>query len=777
MNIFNSYKRSRFFLWVNITGLAIGLAASILLILFVVNEWSYDKHFANANRIVRLLTVFKYEGQTNYAPINLRKAYTELPALVPGVEATAQLFNFGKGELIHERKRFQEVKIMLADPEIFQVFQMKFIEGNPETSLSSPNAMVVTRRYADILFGSPKAAMNQSISFSGVEYVISGVVEELPQNTHFNFDVLGNMKSISWVQEARGLEFHTYYLVRKETPVETVRTDIENTYRTIVKPLGELVGDPDAHGQTEMLGDVYLKSNATHSLGTTGSWSTIWILTGLALFILILAVTNFINLFITQSEMRMQEIGIRKTNGAQINDIIRQFFSEISVIVFIAITIGLCIAVLCLPAFGKLLGKEINPVQLLSPSFALAILALFILTVILSSFYPAIYLSRFSPLEILGKRIRFSRRRLTAVIVIFQSIISIILLSVILLLHKNTAYLEKIPLGYHPENVMSVIGSQAIDGSYQAIRQELLKLPEVKAVTGSHHIFGGGCSGQAISTWGEQGKSMGINEYRILTGMPEMMELELVEGRFWREDDPDSIPMLILNEAAVKMMGGESPLDKTYSYRGQAKVTGVVKDFYYGNPVLSVEPLMLFRVFNAGIVNIRFNEKVNPIHARQITEDIFHQFDPDFVLNPIWNEDIYKEKFKGIKTSTRMILIGTITSIVVAMLGLLAIHLFSAVRRTKEIGIRRIHGAKKMSVFVLLSLDVLKWIGFAALITLPITFWCLSEILSHYANHVRLDWTMFAFPILTQCFIALLTTSGVSLSVLSQNPVKSLKSE
>ena len=777
MNIFNSYKRSRFFLWINITGLAIGLVASILLILFVVNEWSYDKHFTNANRIVRLLTVFKYEGQTRYTPTNLRKAGTELPAHVPGIEAAAQIFNFGKSELIQERNRFQEVKVMLADPEIFQVFQMKFIEGNPETALSSPNSAVLTRRYADILFGSPEAAMNQLISLTGIEYVIAGVVEELPQNTHFSFDFLGAMKSVSWVQNAGSLDFHTYYLIRKEAPIETVRTDIENTYRTIIKPWGERIEDPDTHGQTEMLGDIYLKSNATGSLGAIGSWTTIWILTGLALFILILAVSNFINLFITQSEMRMQEIGIRKTNGAQIIDIVRQFLSEISVIVLIAITIGLWIAVLCLPAFGKLLGKDIELVQLLSPSFALAILALFILTVVLSAFYPAIYLSRFSPLEILGKRIRFSRRRLTALIVIFQSIISIILLSVILLLYKNTAYLEKIPLGYNPENVMSLIGNQTIDESYQALRQELLKLPEVKEVAGSHHIFGSGCSGQAISLWDKQDKNMGINEYRVFTGMPEMMELELVEGRFWREDDPDSIPMLILNEAAVKMLGSESPLDKTYSYRGQAKVTGVVKDFYYGNPVLSIEPIMLYRIFNSSIINIRFNEKVNPMHARQITEEVLRQFDPDFVLNPIWNVDIYKGKFKEIKTSARTILIGTITSIVVAMLGLLAIHLFSAVRRTKEIGIRRIHGAKKMSVFALLSLDVLKWIGFATIIALPIAFWCLSEILSHYVNHVHLNWTMFALPVIIQCFIALLTTFGVSLSVVSQNPVKSLKSE
>jgi len=744
------------------------------LILFVVNELSYDKHFADHQRIVRLLTGAEINGELNYFPINLRSAYTELPQNVPGVEAAAQLYDMYEMEVVSEQKRFQNVHGMLADPEIFKVFQMKFLEGNPETALAAPNAVVLTRRYADIIFGSPEAAMNQPISFWDMNYVVLGIVEELPKNTHFNFDILGTISANPRISDAGGLEFRTYFLIQKAASLQTVRTDIENAYRVITKPWGERVGAPDVHGLTEMIGDIHLKSKAS---GASGGMRFIYILTGLAFFVLILAVTNFINLYMTQGEMRMQEIGIRKSNGAQIMDIVRQFFKEVAIIVGIAFAIGLLLAILFAPYFGELIRKEIDLRQLLNPVFILSGLLLFVVTVVLSAFYPALYLSRFSPLEILGKRIRFSKRRLTAGTVIFQSIVSIVLLSVIFILYKQTAHLQNLPLGYNPQNVMSVVGNGKINDSYQAIKQEFSKYPEVKAVSGSHHLFGGGCSGEVIAPWGKDDEGKSINSYRLLQGMPELMELELVEGRFWRESDPDSIRMIILNEAAVKMLGRESPLDKTYSYYGPAQVIGVVKDFFYDDPGAAIAPIALSRVSNPSRINIRFNENVNPVQATQIASNVFRQFDPDFVVNPIWSVDVYQNKFKEIKTLTRTVFIGSAISIFVAMLGLLAIHLYSSVRRTKEIGIRRVFGAEKTSVFLLLSLDVLKWIAIAALFAIPIAVYFLTEMLNNFVNRVQLDWMVFLPPILIQCVIAILTTSGVSLSVLSQNPVKSIKSE
>ncbi|MDR1341836.1 MAG: ABC transporter permease [Prevotellaceae bacterium] len=778
MNIFNTYKRTRFFLWINITGLALGLAAAIMLILFVVNELSYDRHFANRERIVRLMTVYERNDYRNYAVINIRKAYTELPAKAPGVEAAIQLYYKGaQVEVIAEQKRFS-MHSMLADAEFFKVFQTKFIEGVPESCLSLPNAAVITRKWADIMFGSPEDAAGKTISFDGKDFVVTAVVEAFPKNSHLTFDILAPITTIPWLNEAGGLEFFTYYLIRESVSVEDTRAAIEDEYRTLLKPWAQAVGDPEAHGTTEMLDDVYLKSKVIHSPTKSGSMPFIWVLTGLALFILTLAVTNFINLFVTQGQRRMSEVGVRKANGAQIGDIVRQFFSEIAMIVLVAFAVGLVLAVVCVPYFADLIGRDVDLAQLANPMFIGAAALLFVATVVFSAFYPAFYLSRFSPLEILGKRVKLSKRRLTASVVVFQSVISIVLLSVIVTLYKQTAYLEKLPLGYNPKNLMLVQCNGALSNNYEAIKQELQKHPEVKAVGGSHHVFGGGWSGQVITKWEEQDKRYPINEYRLMSGMPELMDLKLTEGRFWREDDPDSVRTLILNEAAVKMLGGESPLEKTYGYhQRQTRVIGVVKDFYYNNPVLNIEPIVLSRVFGPSVVNIRFAEGVSPTRAREVALDVFRQFDPEFVLNPWWGADIYASKFRELKMVTRMVLIGSLAAIFVAMLGLLAIHLFTAMRRTKEIGIRRVHGAGRTSIFVLLSLDILKWIGYAAVVAIPVAAYCIIRILNTYANHASPDWMVFVLPVLAQCLIALLTTSGVTLNALRRNPAETIKTE
>ncbi|MDR0668041.1 MAG: ABC transporter permease [Prevotellaceae bacterium] len=776
MNIFNTYKRTRFFLWTNITGLAIGLAASILLILFVVNEWSYDKHFANRERIVRLLTVTEQDGDRHYTAINLRNAVTELPDKAPGIETSVQVYTAGRVELTVGEKRFRDLNAVLADAGFFKVFQTKFIEGTPDGCLAAPNACVVTRQWAEAMFGSPEEAMNKTAAFAGMEFAISGVVEAFPKNSHLWFDIVAPIVAIPWLDKARGLEFLTYYLIRESASLDDTRRAIEDEYRNLIKPWSEHVGT-DAYGETEMLDEVYLRSPAKGRTNS-GSMPFIWILTGLALFILTLAVTNFINLFVTQGQLRMNEIGIRKAAGARIGDIVRQFFSEVTLIVLVAFLCGLALAVAGAPHFAKLIGKDIDLIQLTNPLFIGAAVGLFAATVVLSAFYPALYLSRFSPLEILGRRVKFSKRRLTAATVVFQSALSIVLLSVIVTLYEQTSYLERLPLGYNPDNLMIVVGNRSILKSYEAVKQELLKQPEVKDAGGSHHVFGGGWSGQVIAKWEAQDNPHAVNEYRLMTGMPELMELELVEGRFWRETDPDSIQLPILNEAAVKMLGGESPLEKTYNYHGrQTRVSGVVRDFYYDNPTLRIEPIVLTRVFSPEAFNIRFHEGVGRLRAHETALAVFRQFDPEFVLNPTWSEDIYASKFNGIKTIIQLTFIGSLVAIFVAMLGLLAIHLFTVMRRTKEIGIRRIHGAGHRRLLVLFSLDVLKWIGYAAVIALPAAAWIVSRMLEAYANRVSPDWMVFVLPIAAQCLIALLTTSGVTLNALRRNPAETVKSD
>lgn len=780
MNILKSYKRTRFFLWVNITGLAIGLAVSIMLILFVVNELSYDRYFENKERIVRLTTVWEGKDNVEHYAINLRKAYTELPPKIPAVEAAVQLLRWGALEIIQESERFQNVHTLCVDPEFFDVFKMKFVEGDALTALSNSNSIVLTRQQADIVFGDSHSAINQTIKIDEQVHIVSAIVENLPANTHFSFDALLPMQAIShWMEGMQGLEFQTYYLIRSDASIRDVRTTIEKEYSSIAAAFGESF-NANIYGKTDKLTDVYLHSDGvSNNIGKMGDIRLVWLLSGLALFILLLAVSNFINLFIAQGETRMLEIGIRKTNGASVGDIVRQFFSEVSGIVLIAFAIGVFLTIILAPYFSDLIGREIDMIQLWNPVFVLSAAGLFMVTVVSSAFYPALYLSRFSPLDILDKRIRFSKRRLMVGVVIFQSIITIVLVSFIIIINSQTNYLKNIPLGYNPENVVTIPLNRIIYKSFEAIKQELLSVPEIKQVSGAQHLFGIGGSGQRISLPDNKEEKHSINEYRIMPGIAELMELQLLEGDFFKENAPDSVNQVVLNEAAVKMLGLSSPVaGKSVMYTsGIAEIVGVAKDFCYAYPADKIAPIALSKTSGGSLLYIRFREGTDRKEAIEKTLAVFHQFEPDFILNSTWSEDIYTQKFESFAVTSKIITLASLLSIFIAMLGLIAIHLYTTIRRTKEIGIRRINGASPESIFSLLTGDIVKWVIISGMIAAPIIYYMAMNMLNQYSNHIALSWTMFVIPTLIQCLVAILATSGVTLWVLQQNPVNALKKE
>jgi putative ABC transport system permease protein len=777
MNIFNSYKRSHFFLWVNIIGLAIGLAASIMLILFVVNELSYDKHFANHDRIIRLANTLEVNGEKNDMPITLRKAYTEIPAKVPGIEAATQIYEFGQFELIYNSEHFQKLNFLLADSSFFRVFQMKFLAGTPETALVDKKSLVITNKYANIIFGSPANAIGKTVSILGQEAIISAVVQEFPVNTHFTFDIMANLGADN-TSQAGGLEFLTYYLISPSASMPDVRANIKKEYNAIYTPFTAQFNGK-GHGVTEKLTDIYLHSTMHSRSEKSNDMKFVWVLIIISLSILVLAVINFVNLFMAQCETRMNEIAIRKTNGASIGNIVRQFFTEVSGIVLLAFLIGLFLAVVATPYFSQLIHKDIDLRQLLNPQFVLCAIGLFVITVTLSAAYPSFYMSRFTPLDILGKRLKFSKRQLATILIVFQSVITIVLVSYILVINKQTNYLKSLPLNYNPENVMVVPANMTIMKSAKALEKELSNTPGIQKASAANHFVGGGGSGQGIALLEDREKSQFINEYRVFPGICEIMGLQLVEGSFFKEDAPDSVLTVVLNEAAVKMLGLKAPVTGTQvEYKGTATIIGVVKDFIFGDPTAPIAPLVLTTInASPGLIYIKFADNIDRQKAQNLALSVFHKFDPEFVINPMWSEDIYMQKFDNFDMQFKVVLIGSLLSVFVAMIGLLAMHLYTAKRRTKEIGIRRINGATVETIFSLLSWDIIKWIFVAGIIAIPVAWYVASDWLNNYGNHTQLSWWIFAIPLLLQCLIALITTSGVTLSVSLQNPVKALKTE
>ncbi|MDR1632385.1 MAG: ABC transporter permease, partial [Dysgonamonadaceae bacterium] len=696
----------------------------------------------------------------------------------PGIEAATQLFFDGSVELIHQTEHFQQLKILYTDPEFFKVFRMKFWEGTPEKAIEANNTIVITRKYAEIIFGNAANAMGKIVDISGKEYTVSAIIEELPSNTHFAFDLLVNMSG-SFIATQTSLEFLTYFLIKDQVSMEDTRAAIEKNYTEVLTPFASRFSK-NSYGITEKLADIYLHSDATYGSLKKNSMVFIRSLLIISLFILALAVINFINLFTAQCESRMLEIGIRKTNGASIGDIVRQFFREVSSIVLIAFAAGLFLAYLITPYFSQLINKDMDLKQFLYLPFILCLLLLFIITVLLSASYTAFYLSRFSPLDIIGKHLKFSKRRLTTLLIVSQSVITIVLLSYIFVISRQIHYLKQLPKNYSTQNVMSTYINPSMQKNYDAIVQELQNTFGIQKVSGTDHTIGGSCSGQFIDLIENPEIDRGINEYRVLPGLCELMEFQLVEGEFFKKNDPDNRCVVILNEAAVRMLNLRSPVaGKEIAYKEEpAKIVGVVKDFIYATPSETIEPLVLTTIMaRPSHIYIRFDNPVSRIQAEQLAHNVFRKFDSEFILEPRWSEDMYDRKFDSFNTQFQVILIGSLLSVFVSMIGLLATHLYTAKRRTKETGIRRIHGATLGDIFALLSINIIQWVLIAGVIAAPIAWYVASGWLNNYANHISLNGMIFVVSALIQCLIAFVTTLGVTLTVVLQNPVKALKTE
>jgi len=779
-NLLRIFNRNQGFLFINITGLAIGLAVSLMLLLFVATELSYDRHFENKERIVSLRTVGTEEGRRSIDPICLRSAYTELPSKIPGIESAVQIYRGFDVELIKDQQRFQNIGLLYADPEFFDVFSMDFLHGNPSLSLKEPNTAVITDKTARNVFGNLDV-IGKTFFIHGELFTVTGVVEELPVNTHFSFDVLASMRSVKYVDQLDGLEFFTYYILRPDISKSAVCEAINKLYIAMLQGRFKEF-NIIFESATENLTDIYLYSKAEYNLGARGSIESVFILTGLAMVILLLAITNFVNLFVVQGDKRALEVGIRKTIGGRNKDIATQFFFEATAIVLVAFFIGAFLATAFIDRFALLINKTVEPSLIYSPLFISGIVLLIIVTILLSASYPAFYLSRFRPVDVLKRARKSSKRKFTISIAIFQSVITIVLITVILVVNKQLKYMQRIPKGYNTDNVMVIMGvNEKIALHYDDIKQNLEKLSEIQMVSAAQHVVGGGTSGQGIYLLGANDKSTkSISEYRVMPGLIELMKLELVEGSSFGENVFLNKNSVVISEGAARMLGiaGSAVGKKVVMFEDPMEVIGVVRDFYYEAPAKPVKPIALTSYQSyPSYIYVRFDPLLQKSLAAQMILPIIRQYDPDFVLNPRWCEDIYTNKFYRERSLTEIVTTSTVLSLIIALLGLFAIHSYSAIRRTKEIGIRKVLGSKPWSIMYLLSNEVVKLILIAGLISIPVSFFIVRSWLENYANRTPLGWILFILPVLLQLAFAVLTTMIVSARVSLRNPVESLRYE
>ncbi len=796
--------RNKSYSIINILGLAIGMACFLVIALYVKGELGYDAHHEKADRIYRMVLDRIYPGRhTEYAIIPPSYA-ASVKSEFPEVEASTRLAKFPGGVLIKRGEEvFEEKERVWADSNFFSVFTIPFISGDPNEALKKPNAVVLTASTARKYFGN-EDPMGKVLDIpqNDNDLVVTGVCEDIPETSHFTFDLMMSTNRLNFFKQINHVSFaaHTYLLLKENTDPKALEVkfpDLVTKYVSgeVQRNFGVSYEEYQKNGNgyiytLQPLKDIYLHSKLEGELKPNGSMTTVYIFTIIAFFILFIACINFMNLATAKSSERAKEVGIRKTLGSERSDITLQFLFEAITISLISFVLAWGILQFMIPYFNELSGKTIAIRTLTNIPFLLGFIALALFVGLLAGIYPAFVLSGFKPLEVL-KGSLFSTVKGAAmrnVLVVTQFVISVVLIIATIVVFRQLDFIQNKELGFDKENIINVQGGFALTAQQtETIKNQIRDMSGVAAVGSCNSAPGGTYFGVSFRPQGNNEKATGrgliIDEDYV-----ECMEMEIVEGRDYSKEFTDS-NSVIINESAVRELGIVDPVGKRlysddFSQNGEAEraytIVGVIKDFHFQSLHRNIEPLFLANHAVSQGVNALFSVRIKP-NAAQSTipqiEQLWKQHLPDQPFRYTFLDSDLAKLYQAEQTSKKVFGLFTMLAIFIACMGLLGLAAYVTQRRTKEIGIRKVIGASSLQIIGLLSKDFLKLVLVALLIAVPIAWYGMDKWLQNFAFSISLSWWMFALAGALAIGIAFLTVSFQSFKAAIANPINSLRDD
>ncbi|MFC3881753.1 ABC transporter permease [Algoriphagus namhaensis] len=788
---------------INILGLGVGMACCVLIFMFVQDELSYDSYHENGDRIYRVIHgSVPNDNATEGAepsPFWVWGNAPVGPALkldFPEIEKVVQFS--GRGDLLlgEGDNLQQEEGVLFMDSTAFDVFSWKLLEGDPKTALAAPYSVVLTKSTALKYFGE-EPALGQAIKASAVagrsedgDLTVTGVMEDLPSNSHFKFNLLISLNTFrqtrAEVFDSWGyVDTYTYLLVNEQFDQEAFQAKVPDF---IERRNPETDSDYNYTIKLEPLSDVYLRSEAQRQPGETGSLTNIYVFSIIGLFILLIAIINFMNLSTARSMERAKEVGIRKSIGADRGSLIFQFLGESLIIVMISAIVGGFLIMLALPWMNDLTGKVFEINQLINWNTIPAFIGIIILIGILAGSYPALVLSGFRPVMIL-KGINKSNARgvnLRKGLVIFQFSLSIALIAGTIIVYNQMGHLLEKDMGFDKEQMV------ILDFNYdyrvtlvsEALKSELEANPAISSVAFSRSVPGSHFPNAYTTLEMSDGEMVGQAQPIFQVGLDfiDHFGLELVAGRAYSREFPsDSTSALVINEAAARQYGYSNPEDiigKKFDQWGRAgQVIGVVKDFNYISLHREVEPLTLpFEAFASRYVSVKIAQENLPETLASM-ENVWKELVPHRPFIYSFLDEDFNQQYQSDLRFRQIFTTFSILAILIACLGLLGLATYTAEQRTKEIGIRKVLGANVGNIVGLLSKDFIKLILIAILVSTPVSWYAMNQWLESFAYQVPIHWWIFLVAGLISIVIALFTISFQSVKAALMNPVKSLKSE
>jgi putative ABC transport system permease protein len=799
----NLWKRKLFSL-INVAGLSVGIACFFLIAANLMDEFSYDNFHENTGNLYRVALKRIYpDNEVYYAVIPFSIGEAMLNDF-PEVEDMIRVLKMRQEVVLrYEDKSYEEDKIFFVEPKFFELFNVPLLEGNPAKVFTTPNSLVITRDTALKYFGDEEA-LGKNISTPQGEFMVSGVCENVPKNSHMEFDFAGSLNLLGLNRQPNYISFsvYTYIVLRDGTDPRSIEAKMPALVELYAAgPIQARSGisykEYIAAGNgydyfLQPIRDIHLHSNLTNEIKPNGNITYVYILIAIALFLIVIACINFMNLATAISVTRAREVGIRKIVGSTRGSIIRQFLMESMVLSFISLVIAGFLIQLVLPLFNTLARKQLE-ISFISHPFNLVWLLLVGLVVgILAGSYPAFVLSSFHPVTVLKGRFSTSRQGilLRNVLVIFQFAISIVLISMTLLISRQMNFMLNMDLGYNKENLVVVERAYSLGPRGEAFKQELRGIPGVIDVAGSDTTISGGFY---YGVMFQKEKDPEIKTTRAMTVDKDFIKtlgLEITDGRGFAKEFNDSLSVII-NQKTIEEFRWDDPVGMKIKRLGDPgeptgnyTVIGVVKDFHYNSMHEDIDSFVLFTIPEGlpqqqrvyPLMNVRIRSD-NTAATLVSIEDTWNKLTPEQPFSYYFMDDMLDGLYQNERTSGQIFGIFSILAVVIACIGLFGLSTYMAEQRTKEVGIRKVLGSTASKIVVLMSKDFAKLVAVAFLIAVPVAYLMMIKWLQSFSFPTSIPLWIFLIAGVVAIVVAQFTVSFQALRAANTNPADSLRFE
>ncbi|NOS56217.1 MAG: FtsX-like permease family protein [Cyclobacteriaceae bacterium] len=794
---FRTIRKDKAYSAINILGLTIGITCSLFLLMYIIDELSFDRYHKNADNIYRIVSNIKEPDNAFTWAVAQKPMAVELRDNYPEVINAVRFDGFGKTLFKHNEKEFNETDFYLTDSTVFDMFSYQFLAGDASTALDNPFSIVLTEKTAKKYFTDVTSAIGQSLQTTNGEGVtedfkVTGIIANIPLNSHFRFEALMSGNSYPKNQGGwGGFGVFTYIQLPDNYALSKMYSSLDSIVKKKVNPIFEQYGISVKY-ELQKITDIHLYSKIQDEAEAGGDISYIYIFSAVAAFMLIIACINYMNLATARSANRSKEVGIRKVMGSQRVQLLLQFIAESVVMAFLALLISIVLIYLLLPAFNTLANKELPFSYIFQPAVLLSLVGIMLFIGIAGGSYPAIYLSGFSPVQVLKGKLASKGGSLVfrKVLVVLQFGISIFMLISTLVVFDQLQFMRNKDLGFSKEHIVRLnLSERELRNKSQVLVDALKQTPEVTGIGMASSSPGEGIGKLLLKVEDNDGKlsDRGVDLFTADYDFVKTMGMNIVTGRdFAREVASDTTYAVLVNEAMVTRMAWKEPIGKKFIFQGggpnggpqEKRVVGVVKDYHQNSLYDAIEPLMILLDRRNNYVFVRTSE--GDVHQSiAAVEKAWKNVFPSFAFEYTFLDQDFNSQYKADEKRSQIFTLFSSLTIFVACLGLLGLAAFTTEQRTKEIGVRKVIGASVGSLMFLVSKEFFLLVSIGMVLAFPVAWYFTDTWLQNFAYRIDLkgEWLTFILVSLLAFLITLVTVGYHVIRAASANPVTALRDE